>query len=100
MVGTCGRFSETSGIVFKGSGFYRNDSRSGHPPHAPAATGSGSASEAAASVPSGGEVAKPAESGATAEKKTEPAPSAVPAAAQVCEHLEHRGGLLSVGRRS
>lgn len=70
------------GIVFKGSGFYRNDSRSGHSTTVPAATGSGSASEAAASVPSGGEVAKPAESGATAEKKTEPAPSAVPAASK------------------
>ncbi len=66
------------GIVFKGSGFYRNDSRSGHSTVVPAANGSGS--EAAATT-SGGETAKPAGNGSAPEKTPTPAatPSPVPA---------------------
>ena len=62
------------GIVFKGSGFYRNDSRSGQSSTVPAAGGSGTGSEAA--TPLSGEAAKPA---AAAPEKT--AAPAAPAAA-------------------
>lgn len=64
------------GIVFKGSGFYRNDSRSGQSSTVPAA-GSGTGSEAAA--PSSGEAAKPA--AAAPEKTAAPAAPAASAAA-------------------
>jgi putative FmdB family regulatory protein len=67
------------GIAFKGSGFYRNDSRQGHSSTKPvvAAPGAGSESESSTSA-SSGDAAKPASSdGAAAEK---PAASATPAA--------------------
>jgi putative FmdB family regulatory protein len=55
------------GIVFKGSGFYKNDSRAGHGATKPAAESAGG-SEAAPAA-SGGEVSKPAAAeGATAAK--------------------------------
>jgi len=69
------------GIVFKGSGFYKNDSRSGHGASKPAAVEAGSRSEAAAGS-SGGDATKPAtkEGGTTPEKvASTPSPSASPA---------------------
>ncbi len=61
------------GIAFKGSGFYRNDSREGKSSVKPAAVGAGSESTTAAS---GGEASKPASSdGAGADK---PAASTTP----------------------
>jgi putative FmdB family regulatory protein len=63
------------GIVFKGSGFYRNDSRPGQSTGKPAAAGgTGPESTAAASS----DAAKPAASESTATEKT--AASAAPAA--------------------
>ena len=54
------------GIVFKGSGFYKNDSRVGHgAPKEPAAE-AGAQSETA-TAPSGGEAAKPAAKPAAAD---------------------------------
>jgi putative FmdB family regulatory protein len=68
------------GIVFKGSGFYRNDSRSGHSTVVPAGNGSASGSEATA-TPTTGEAAKPATNGSAPEKTAVPAAAAaVPAA--------------------
>ena len=66
------------GIVFKGSGFYRNDSRQGHSSVKPATTGSGTTSEPATTL-SGGEAAKPAANGGSSE--TAAAPAAAPSSA-------------------
>jgi putative FmdB family regulatory protein len=66
------------GIAFKGSGFYRNDSRQGHSTAKPAASATGTASETAAS--SGGGATKPAPTTTPAAEKS-PAPSAPAAAA-------------------
>jgi putative FmdB family regulatory protein len=63
------------GIVFKGSGFYRNDSRQGSATTVPAA-GSGADSKAAAS---GGETAKPASADGASDKTAAPAPVVTPA---------------------
>jgi putative FmdB family regulatory protein len=60
------------GIVFKGSGFYRNDSRQGHSSVKPATTGSATSSEPAA-TPSAGESVKASADGGSAEKATAPA---------------------------
>jgi len=65
------------GIVFKGSGFYRNDSRQGHSSVKPATTGSATSSEPAA-TPSAGESVKASADGGSAEKAT--APAAAPSA--------------------
>ena len=65
------------GIAFKGSGFYRNDSRQGHSSTKPAVLAPDAGSESTTSA-SSGDAAKPASSdGAAAEK---PAASATPAA--------------------
>ncbi len=66
------------GIVFKGSGFYKNDSRSGHASSKTAAAGSEAASDTAKG-PSTGDAAKSTTADSTAPSK--PAPSA-PAAAE------------------
>ncbi|HLN06005.1 MAG TPA: FmdB family zinc ribbon protein [Acidimicrobiales bacterium] len=66
------------GIVFKGSGFYKNDSRTGHAASKAAAAGSGTGSEPAVSS-SSGDVAKPTTKDGTTPAKTES--SAAPAAA-------------------
>ena len=63
------------GVVFKGSGFYRNDSRQGSATTVPAA-GSGADSKAAAS---GGETAKPASADGASDKTAAPAPVVTPA---------------------
>ena len=56
------------GIVFKGSGFYRNDSRQGQSTTKPAVASSGTGSESTAAA-SGGDNAKPASSdGVSADK--------------------------------
>ena len=62
------------GIAFKGSGFYRNDSRQGHSSVKPAAAASSTASEASAGSLST-EPSKPATSG-TGPDKTPAAPAA------------------------
>jgi putative FmdB family regulatory protein len=71
------------GIVFKGSGFYKNDSRAGHGAKKPAAESSGGSDSAAAT--SGGEAAKPAATESTSGSKPDaspaPAAAAAPAAA-------------------
>jgi putative FmdB family regulatory protein len=69
------------GIAFKGSGFYRNDSRQGHSSVKPAATESTTGSEAVASI-SGGEATKPAANGTAPDKTASPAaPAASPVSA-------------------
>ena len=60
------------GIVFKGSGFYRNDSRQGHSSVKPAAS-SPAASEALSTPPSG-ESSKSASTASAPEKAPAPAP--------------------------
>jgi putative FmdB family regulatory protein len=61
------------GIVFKGSGFYKNDSRAGRSGLKPAAAGSSSGSEVTA-VPSSAETSKPAAAdGAVPSKPDAPA---------------------------
>jgi putative FmdB family regulatory protein len=65
------------GIVFKGSGFYKNDSRSGRSGLKPAAAGSSSGSEVA-TTSSGTEPSKPAAGDGASPSK--PAASAAPAA--------------------
>lgn len=57
------------GVVFKGSGFYRNDSRSGSGSSGSGSSGSGSGSSDSASGSSSGE-----KSGAKPEKKAEKTP--------------------------
>jgi putative FmdB family regulatory protein len=65
------------GIVFKGSGFYKNDSRTGRSGVKPAAATVGSGSESSAS-PSGTEPSKPAVAdGATPSKPSAPVAPAV-----------------------
>ena len=70
------------GIVFKGSGFYKNDSRAGRSGLKPAAAGSSSGSEVTA-TPSPTETSKPAAAdGAAPPKRAAPAapPAPTPAA--------------------
>jgi putative FmdB family regulatory protein len=55
------------GIAFKGSGFYRNDSRQGHSSVKPAAAASTTGSEASASALSS-EPSKPAANGSVPDK--------------------------------
>jgi putative FmdB family regulatory protein len=62
------------GIVFKGSGFYRTDSRGGTSPTAAAATDAGSSSAGPDSKPSSGPDSKPSPS--PSDSKSSPAPSA------------------------
>jgi predicted nucleic acid-binding Zn ribbon protein len=64
------------GIVFKGSGFYKNDSRAGRSGLKPAAAGSSSGSEVTA-APSSAEPSKPAAADGAAPSK--PAAPAAPA---------------------
>jgi putative FmdB family regulatory protein len=68
------------GIVFKGSGFYKNDSRGGHGAEKQAAAESSSGSDKPAAT-SGGEATKPAagESSSTAKPETSAPPAAAPA---------------------
>ena len=67
------------GIVFKGNGFYKNDSRATNGASKPAASESGTGSETAAPS-AAGEAAKPAAGDGTGPAKT-PAPApAAPAA--------------------
>jgi putative FmdB family regulatory protein len=67
------------GIAFKGSGFYRNDSRQGHSSVKPAVPATSSGSETTTGT-SGGEASKPAANGAAPEKtNSSPAPAASPA---------------------
>jgi putative FmdB family regulatory protein len=68
------------GIVFKGSGFYKNDSRAGHGANKPAVAESSSGSDAAA-APSGGEASKPAAGDGAAGAKPDAAPAPAAAAA-------------------
>ena len=72
------------GIVFKGSGFYKNDSRAGHGGKQPAAAESSGGSDSAAAT-SGGEAAKPVAAETTSGSKPDaspaPAAAAAPAAA-------------------
>jgi putative FmdB family regulatory protein len=69
------------GIVFKGSGFYKNDSRGGHGAAKQAAAESSSGSDTVA-APSSGEATKPAaaDGAAAAKPDTSSAPAATPAA--------------------
>jgi putative FmdB family regulatory protein len=68
------------GIVFKGSGFYKNDSRAGHGSSKPAAAEPGGGSDTAAAA-SGGDSKSAAAESTTAKPDASPAPAAVPAAA-------------------
>lgn len=66
------------GIAFKGSGFYRNDSRQGRSSTTAAAATAGGGSESTAAA-SSGETAKPAAAAGTAgEKAAAPAASTAP----------------------
>ncbi|MGO9965625.1 MAG: FmdB family zinc ribbon protein [Acidimicrobiales bacterium] len=65
------------GIVFKGSGFYKNDSRDGRSGFKPAAAGSTNGSEVTA-TPASGDATKPAAAESTTPAK--PAAVAAPAA--------------------
>ena len=66
------------GIAFKGSGFYRNDSRQGRSSTTTAAASAGGGSESTAAA-SSGEAAKPAAAAGTAgEKAAAPASSTAP----------------------
>ena len=60
------------GVVFKGSGFYRNDSRT---------AGSNTGSTAAKSEKSGGESSSKSESAKSESKKSDSSPAKAPAAA-------------------
>jgi len=66
--GTLRKVFGSIGIAFKGSGFYRNDSRPGHSSTTPSVAASGTAPDSTAAA-SGGDAAKPATSdGASATK--------------------------------
>ena len=69
------------GIVFKGSGFYKNDSRAGHGSAKPAAAESGGGSDTAAAASGGDSKPAAAESTTAAKPDASPAPAAAPAAA-------------------
>ena len=86
--GTLKKVFGSIGIAFKGSGFYRNDSRQGHSSTTPSVPASGTAPDSTAAA-SGGDAAKPATSdgvsatkpAASAASPSSPSPAKSPSSA-------------------